>query len=221
MTSRRRPSYGQMLHWFREIYGSGTLAEVGKKIGGKVAFNIDLAEKDPTQGFANGCAIRMSYCLEKSGVHISASPWATSTGADGRRYIYKVQDLVKFLGFQFGNPDRAATPPDPSERPDRVDYTPAEYAKNYALSVCIANAFPGDEAVKKEAGAAAMGYFELGSFPVEGQAAFVELGERFLAKPYESHLSTQSLVLMKCIDMYHSAELDELARKYSTQKTPH
>jgi hypothetical protein len=36
----------------------------------KVDFNIRLNASDPRQGFANACAIRMSYCLNHSGIRI-------------------------------------------------------------------------------------------------------------------------------------------------------
>ena len=94
----------------------------------------------------------------------------------------------------------------------RVEYSPSQYLKNFALSACIAQGFQSDE-VMKESRAAAGAYLEFGSFP---QAATVEaaaLGKKFLAKEYLS-IHGDKLTLMKCIDMFHSKELDQLARKY-------
>jgi hypothetical protein len=92
-----------------------------------------------------------------------------------------------------------------------------DYVKAYAFSSCICDAFPEDETTKREAAAAARGYFELGDFPVEAQAELIALGRKFLSKPYRSHLGEERLTLMKCIDLYHSSELDELSKKYSAQ----
>lgn len=95
----------------------------------------------------------------------------------------------------------------------RVAYSPVQYLKNFALSVCIAEGFQSDE-VKKEANAAAGGYLELGRFPFESHEEAAALAKKFLAKEYLS-IHGQKLTVMKCIDLFHSRELDRLARKYS------
>ena len=94
----------------------------------------------------------------------------------------------------------------------RVEYSPSQYLKNFALCACIAQGFQSDEVVK-ESRAAAGAYLEFGSFP---HAAFLEaaaLGKKFLAKEYLS-IHGDKLTLMKCIDLFHSKELEKLARKY-------
>jgi hypothetical protein len=93
-----------------------------------------------------------------------------------------------------------------------VRYSPIEYFKNYALSTCLSQGYK-EEQVSKDSAAAARGYLELGSFPLEAHTAAVVLGMEFLKRPYQS-ISGESLTLMKCIDFYHSKELDQLARKY-------
>ena len=45
-------------------------------------------------------------------------------------------------------------------------YTPEEYLKNYALSVCIAEGYSAKE-VKNDAAAAARGYMEFGDYSLE------------------------------------------------------
>jgi hypothetical protein len=94
----------------------------------------------------------------------------------------------------------------------RVEYSPIQYLKNFALSACIADGYKSDE-VTKDSRAAAGGYLELGSFPFEAYEEAAALGKTFLAKDYQS-ISGEQITLMKCIDLFHSKELDRLARKY-------
>jgi hypothetical protein len=94
----------------------------------------------------------------------------------------------------------------------RVAYSPIQYLKNFALSTCIADGYKSDEVVKDSL-AAAGGYLELGRFPFEAYEEAALLGKKFLAKDYQS-ISGEQLTLMKCIDFFHSKELDQLARKY-------
>lgn len=94
----------------------------------------------------------------------------------------------------------------------RHAYSPAQYLKNFALSACIAEGY-GAEEVKKDGNAAAGGYLELGSLPFAAHEEAAALGKRFLARDYRGK-SGEKLTLMKCIDLFHSEELDRLARKY-------
>jgi hypothetical protein len=94
----------------------------------------------------------------------------------------------------------------------RIEHSPAEYLKNFALSVCISDGYRAEEVVKDSL-AAASGYFELGGFPIEAYEEARALGKRFLAKEYES-VHGEKLTLMKCIDLFHSRELAQLIRKY-------
>ena len=84
------------------IYGDGKVTTVGNKIGGKVKQNIDLGIKEPTLGFTNACALRISYSLNYSGVIVNRGIWKTVSGSDKKWYIYRVRDLVKFLTQSFG-----------------------------------------------------------------------------------------------------------------------
>jgi hypothetical protein len=94
----------------------------------------------------------------------------------------------------------------------RVPYSPNQYLKNFALSTCIADGYKSDEVVK-DSSAAAGGYLELGRLPFEAYEEAAALGKKFLAKDYQS-ISGDKLTLMKCIDFFHSKELDQLAKKY-------
>jgi hypothetical protein len=95
----------------------------------------------------------------------------------------------------------------------RVEYSPIQYLKNFALSTCIADGYKSDDVVK-DSNAAAGGYLELGSFPFEAYEEAASLGKRFLAKDYQGK-SGERVTLMKCIDFFHSKELDQLAKRHS------
>ncbi|HEY6877129.1 MAG TPA: type VI secretion system amidase effector protein Tae4 [Polyangiales bacterium] len=91
-----------MLAAFRRVYGTGSLDDVANTIGGLVKQNIDA------DTFKNGCALRLSYALQY-GSNISVPQgghqWKTSGGADSRRYIFKVRDMIDFLTKTFGPPE--------------------------------------------------------------------------------------------------------------------
>jgi len=99
---------------------------------------------------------------------------------------------------------------------EKKHYTPIQYLKNYALSSCIADGYQSKDVVN-DASAGANGYMELGSLGIDAYNEAAVLGRKFLAKEYLSK-SGEKLILMKCIDFYHSKELDRVARKYANKK---
>ena len=94
----------------------------------------------------------------------------------------------------------------------RQNYSPEQYFKNYALSVCLADAYKSDNEVK-DASTSARGYLELGSYPLEAHTEAIELSKEFSKKNYKS-ITGDEIILMKCIDFYHSKELDKISKKY-------
>ena len=110
-----RPKFAILWGNFTSIYGDGKGTTVGNKIGGKVKENIDLGVKEPTLGFTNACALRMSYSLNYSGIPIVRGIWQTVSGGDKKWYIYRVRDLLKFLTHTFGKPDKTVKNPRPSD----------------------------------------------------------------------------------------------------------
>ena len=94
----------------------------------------------------------------------------------------------------------------------RVEYSSREYLKNFALSVCVSHAYDSEE-VTKDSLAAAAGYFNLGGFPIEAYDEADALSKSFLAKEYHG-IHGEKLILMKCIDLSHSKELEQIIRKY-------
>ncbi len=97
-----------------------------------------------------------------------------------------------------------------------IKYSAKDYFKNYALSSCITDGFKSNDA-RSDAAAAASGYLELGEYPLEAHTEATILGREFLKKPYKS-ISGADLILMKCIDFYHSKELESIATKYQNAK---
>lgn len=95
-------------------------------------------------------------------------------------------------------------------------YTPVEYLKNYALSSCIADGYQAKEVIN-DATAAANGYKELGSLDIKAYNEAAVLGKKYLARERLSQ-SGEKLILMKCMDFYHSKELNKLASRYATGK---
>jgi Type VI secretion system (T6SS), amidase immunity protein len=95
----------------------------------------------------------------------------------------------------------------------RVEYSSLQYLKNFALSTCLADGYKSDEVVKDSL-AAAGGYLELGHLAFEAYEEAASLGKKYLAKDYESK-SGEKLISMKCIDLFHSKELQQIAEKYS------
>ncbi len=92
-----RPQFLRAWNSFAEINIS--VKNVGDKIGGFVEKNIDSGI------FQNACPIRMSYVLNKSGINISRGKYAMVSGEDKKQYMYRVNDMIRFLNETFGVPD--------------------------------------------------------------------------------------------------------------------
>jgi Type VI secretion system (T6SS), amidase immunity protein len=100
-----------------------------------------------------------------------------------------------------------------AEVSERQHYTPTQYLKNYALSACLADGYTAQEVVA-DATAGAIGYKELGSLSIDAYNDAMNMVRAFLQKEYSGQ-NGERLIVMKCIDLYNSKELDKLARKYS------
>ena len=73
----------------------------------------------------------------------------------------------------------------------RVEYSPIQYLKNFALSTCIADGYKSDEVVK-DSSAAAGGYLELGSFPFEAYEEAALLGKNFWQRTIKAFRANNS-----------------------------
>ncbi len=88
-------SYSTLSQNFAKVKDLDVLP-LGDFIGGKVKQNIDAGI------FTNGCAIRMSYAFNYSGIAVSSSDGAVSSGADGKWYLYRVADMINFVKKHIG-----------------------------------------------------------------------------------------------------------------------
>jgi Type VI secretion system (T6SS), amidase effector protein 4 len=102
-----RPFFGAAWTKFAEI--NVPVPAVGKKLGGKVEYNIK------TGRFQNACPIRMSYVLNYTGVPIPSAGYNVVSGADGKWYMFRVNDMMSFLEKTFGKADKMAKAPKPSD----------------------------------------------------------------------------------------------------------
>ena len=87
--------YNDLSKNFREIKNLSS-KELWDKIGGKVKYNIDAGI------FKNTCAIRMSYCFNYGGYEFKQNEYGTtSSGGDGKFYIFRVKDFKSFLDDKY------------------------------------------------------------------------------------------------------------------------
>lgn len=84
--------------------------------------------------------------------------------------------------------------------------------KDWALSICFAR-ITQDAQTKKDAGATARAYLENSRQSVEEFAEIGQLIDRYIALKYEGS-DESSYNTMKCIDLFHSKELDKLSEKF-------
>lgn len=86
------------------------VSAVEAKIGGNVQKNIDA------QIFQNACPIRMSYVLNATGFPIAkGAGYETVSGSDKRLYLFRVNDMMDYLGRAFGKPDKTVRAPHVSD----------------------------------------------------------------------------------------------------------
>jgi hypothetical protein len=95
-------------------------------------------------------------------------------------------------------------------------YSQATLLKNWALCRCLAKAYgpgaPADDAEKSAAG-----YLEFGKAPIEAYEEATKLVEKYSGLSYGGSVKSD-YDTMKCIDLFHSKELDELAKRYAGKR---
>ncbi|WP_080418202.1 type VI secretion system amidase immunity protein Tai4 [Burkholderia ubonensis] len=96
------------------------------------------------------------------------------------------------------------------------------YAQNYRdmiLATCIANAYKNDRDAPVDAGSSASALRDWTSFDMEKSPDAVKsLVDRYLARDYrnplvESEIKGVRFDFLKCLDLYHSKELDSLVKR--------
>ena len=92
-------------------------------------------------------------------------------------------------------------------------YSQKTLLKNWAFCVCLA-AVSKDSNTKEDANSTASAYLEFGRQSIEAYNALRELAEQYANKKYGGSIKSE-FNTMKCIDLFHSEELDKLAEKLS------
>ena len=90
-------------------------------------------------------------------------------------------------------------------------YSQKTLLKNWALSVCLAK-IDKDPSTKEDANVTASAYLEFGHQRIEAYNALRDLAEQFVNRKYGGSVKSK-FNTMKCIDLFHSKELDSLTSK--------
>jgi hypothetical protein len=96
----------------------------------------------------------------------------------------------------------------PDARSPVEGYSQKTLLKNWALSVCLAQVAHSVRD-RDDANAAASAYLEFGRQPIEAYDALRALAQRYANRTYSGSMPA-SFNTMKCIDLFHSRELDTL-----------
>ncbi len=92
--------------------------------------------------------------------------------------------------------------------PQTRHYDQKTLLKNFALSICFAQ-IAQDERTAKDAGSTASAYLEFGRQDLAVYEQIRALVARYLSYPYGGSVPSE-FNTMKCIDLFHSKELDRL-----------
>jgi Type VI secretion system (T6SS), amidase immunity protein len=95
-------------------------------------------------------------------------------------------------------------------------YSQKVLLKNWALSVCLAK-ISKDEHTRNDANATASAYLEFGRQPIEAYESLRVLADQYAGRKYAGSIKSE-FNTMKCIDLFHSEELEALTRKLSKNK---
>ena len=95
--------------------------------------------------------------------------------------------------------------------PMTASYSQKDLLKNWTLSTCLA-AVATDPAQRADANATASAYMEFGHQTPDAYAALGELATKYAARRYSGSVDGQ-FKTMKCIDLFHSRELNSLATR--------
>ncbi|NHZ44061.1 hypothetical protein F1609_28420 [Massilia sp. CCM 8693] len=97
-------------------------------------------------------------------------------------------------------------------------YSQKNLLKNWTLSACLAmNA--NDAATKADANATASAYMEFGRQRIEAYDALRKLARKYASLSYSGAVPSE-FNTMKCIDLFHSSELDRLVTQLTKPDRP-
>lgn len=95
--------------------------------------------------------------------------------------------------------------------PQTSTYSQKTLLKNWALSICLAQVTQ-DERTTKDAGSTASAYMEFGKQDLVVYDELRTLVTKYVARRYSGSVPSE-FNTMKCIDLFHSKELDRLTTK--------
>lgn len=109
-----------------------------------------------------------------------------------------------------------------TDRPSSPQSIEKSYGQNYkdmVLATCVANAYKGDKDAAIDAGSSVSAlrdwtYYDLEKSPDEVKALVNSYLDRNYKNPLvEAEIKGVRFDFLKCLDLYHSKELDALAKK--------
>jgi len=108
-----------------------------------------------------------------------------------------------------------------AQLPDAANRSYAQNYKDKVLAACIATAYKGTKDVSRDATYTASALNEWGRYDIDGSTGKMEeIISQFLSRPYHSiHSEEVHLNLLKCIDLYHSKELEAQVKLYVSNPT--
>lgn len=110
----------------------------------------------------------------------------------------------------------AATTVQAQPLPQTSKYTQKTLLKNWALSICLAQAAQ-DERTAKDAGSTAGAYLEFGKQDLAVYDELRALVAKYVDLKYGGSVQSE-FNTMKCIDLFHSKELDRLTTKATAKR---
>ena len=95
-------------------------------------------------------------------------------------------------------------------------YSQKNLLKNWALSICFAQ-ISKDNSNKEDAGKTAGAYLEFGHQPLEAYEDLRLIVKKYVNLKYSGSVDSD-FNTMKCIDLFHSKELDQLTTKLAKRR---
>lgn len=97
------------------------------------------------------------------------------------------------------------------------DYSQQELLKNWALAACLGETLKSKED-RDDVSASASAYMEFGEQPIEAYEALRKIAHKYASLKYGGSIKSE-FNLMKCIDLFHSTDLEKITKKLATPKT--
>lgn len=95
-------------------------------------------------------------------------------------------------------------------------YSQKTLLKNWAFSVCLAQV-SNDSGTKADANATASAYLEFGRQRIEAYDALRKIVDQYASRKYGGSVHSE-FNAMKCIDLFHSKQLENLTRELTKSK---